>query len=57
MKMTVFNTDTQLYELDHFGIEYLENAIQKLGIIEDLLEEYNIYSIQDLREYLHDTGT
>jgi len=57
MRMTIFNLDTQLYELDNFGIEHLENAIQKLGIIEDILEEYNIYSIKELKEYLNDTGT
>lgn len=54
MRMTVFNVDTQMYEADHFGIEFLENIIQKLGIIEDIMEDHGIYSIQELKERLDD---
>lgn len=52
MRMTVFNVDTQLYELDQFGIRNLENVIQKLGIIEDIMEDHGIFSILELKERL-----
>lgn len=52
MRMTVFNVDTQMYEADNFGIEFLENIIQKLGIIEDIMENHGIFSIQELKERL-----
>lgn len=53
MRMTVFNVDTQLYEPDNHGIEFIENIIQKLGIIEDILEDHGIFSISELKERLN----
>ncbi len=52
MRMTVYNVEKQLYEADNYGIEFLENIIQKLGIIEDILEDKGIFSIKELKERL-----
>lgn len=52
MRMTVFNVETQMYELDNHGIEFLENVIQKLGIIEDMMEENGIDSLKELKLWL-----
>lgn len=49
MRFTEYNEETQLYELIYVDII---NCVQKLGIIEDLLEEYGILSIRELKEFL-----
>lgn len=54
MRFTVFNIDKQIYELhwsDDVVVE-LERSIQKLGLLEDVLEDYNINTIEELKERL-----
>jgi len=52
MRFTVYNVETQLYELDNHGIEFLENVIQKLGIIEDMMDEAGIDSLRELKIWM-----
>ena len=54
MRFTVFNINKQIYELkwsDNVVLE-LERCLQKLGMIEDVLEDYNINTIEELKERL-----
>ena len=54
MRFTVFNIDKQIYELKTYSnpIYELEQSLQKLGLLEDVLEDYNINSIEELKERL-----
>ena len=48
MRFTKYNKKTELFEPKYC----MENIVQKLGIIEDLMEKNGIFSLTELKEVL-----
>lgn len=48
MRFTKYNKKTELFEPKYC----MENIVQKLGIIEDIMEKNGVFSLKELKEKL-----
>ena len=52
-RLTEFNEKTKTMELKSWNSDWLNKAGNKLGLVENLMEKYNIESVEELEKIIH----
>ena len=59
MRLTVYNCELNKFELKSYSnpLYEIENVIKKLGLLENIMDMYDIDSVTELENILHDFRT
>lgn len=59
MRLTVYNCELNKFELKSYAnpLYEIENVIKKLGLLENIMDIYDIDSVTELENILHDFRT